>query len=115
MYDTLRLVNDLEALGVPRPQAEGYVKTVQRMVDSNFATKADFYALSGDLKEAEHRLRAETVALGSELRKEMSSINERVIRVEESLTKLELRLTIKLGTIVSIGIGVAVTLTKLLT
>lgn len=50
MYDTLMYVKKLEAVGVPRNQAEAQVEIMSQIVDSNFATKHDLKDLSAELK-----------------------------------------------------------------
>lgn len=87
MFDSLMYAKKLEEAGLTREQAEVHVQMLTDVVNSNLATRQDLKDLRGDL-------RAETAGLHAELR------------------ALEYRMTIKLGTIVSLAIGVAVTLAK---
>jgi len=88
MLDTLRYTKQLEGVGVSREQAEAHVQILGEMMEKNFATRQD-------LKDLEHELNS--------FRQEF----------KHDMRDLEQRMTIKLGTIVSIAIGVAVALAKL--
>ncbi|MCW5260332.1 DUF1640 domain-containing protein [Verminephrobacter eiseniae] len=87
-FDTLKFVKTLEAAGVPAPQAEAFsaaVRDSHEFVD--VATKRDI----------------------DDLRKEMEARFEKMAaRFEE----MELRLTIKLGTIVVVALGAFTALSK---
>lgn len=88
MFNSLKYVKQLEGVGLSRNQAETHIEIMTEIIESNLAT-------SQDLKD----LRSEITQEFSNLRSEM--------------TQLESRLTIKLGAIVSVSIGLAVTLSKL--
>jgi hypothetical protein len=88
MFNSLKYVKELEAAGTPPPQAEAYVKILSEMMESNLATKEDLSKLDVKLQHAMELLRKD-------------------VRYEIQ------KMTIKLGTIVSVAIGVAVTLSKL--
>lgn len=62
MIDTLMYVKKLEAIGIPREQAELQVQVMAEIVDSNYATKQDFVDLKHEIQLVEHRL---TIKLGS--------------------------------------------------
>lgn len=92
MFNTLKYANILEEAGVSREQAETHVQIVSEIMNNHLATQQD-------LKDMRFELQAEMQALRSE--------------VKSDLAILEQRMTVKLGTIVSIAIGVAVTLAKI--
>ena len=87
-FDTLKFVKTLEAAGIPASQAEAFSAAVRDSHESvDVATKRD-------LKELEVSLRHDI----GDLRKEMK--------------EQELRLTIKLGTIVVVALGAFTALSK---
>lgn len=86
MKNPLAYVKILEEAGVPRVQAEAHANAMGETMDV-IAT------IQSDIKDIKHQL---------------NLIDQRFIQIEQ-------RLTIKLGTIVSIAIGIAVTLAKLIT
>lgn len=87
VIDTLMYVKKLEAIGVPREQAELQVQVMADIVDQNYATKQDFKELKQEMKD-----------LRTELKHDM--------------LMLESRLTIKLGSMMVVGIGAIATLIK---
>lgn len=91
MIDTLMYVKKLEAVGVPREQAELQVQIMADIVDKGYATKQD-------LKD-----------LGVELRHDMKALE---IRLDNKIDRLEDRLTIKLGSIMVLGLTALATIIK---
>ena len=65
MYDTLMYVKKLEAVGIPRDQAEAQVEIMSQIVDSSFATKQDLKDLSAELRS---EIRSEMGAIRLEMR-----------------------------------------------
>jgi len=89
-FDTLKFVKTLKEAGVSEPQAEAFSKAVQESHETaDLATKGDI----------------------AELRKDM---DVRFAGMGAKLEKLELRMTIKLGSIVIAGVGVLTLIFKLL-
>ena len=88
MFNSLKYAKSLEEVGLPRAQAEAHVLILAEIMETNFATKLD-------IRELEQRL---VVSVDS---------------LEQKIIQSEQRMTIKLGTIVSIAIGIAVTLAKM--
>jgi len=86
-FDTLKFVKTLKEAGVSEPQAEAFSTAVRESHEAaDLATKAD-------LREVETNLHHEI----SDLRKDMDA---RFAGMDSKLEKLELRMTIKLGSIV---------------
>lgn len=92
MQNAIEYVKELEAAGLTREEAETYIRIMTQVMETDLATKRDLREAVKDL-EAKIELRYHDLA---------NKID---------LTKQEM--TIKLGTIVSIAIGVAVALAKL--
>ena len=88
MSNSLKYAKQLQELGVPRDQDEAQVQIMNEMMENGFATREDFKDLKLELR---HRFEI----------------------VEQKIIQSEQRMTIKLGTIVSIAIGIAVTITHL--
>lgn len=87
MIDTLMYVKKLEATGVPREQAELQVQIMADIVDKNYATKQDLKDLS------------------IELRQEIKDLEHKIRATED-------RLTIKLGSIMVVGLSALATILK---
>lgn len=99
MYDSLKYAKKLEEVGVSREQAEVHVQILTEIMDTNFATKQDLKDLSAEVRQELQDLRAE-------MSSKFLSLNAQIIQSEQ-------KMTIRLGGIVSVAIGIAFTLSKL--
>jgi hypothetical protein len=93
-FDTLKFVRTLEAAGVTAPQAEAIANAVR---DSHDAADV---ATKGDLRELKAELKNEIAVLRQELKADTR--------------ELELRMTVKLGTMIVAAIGVGLALAKMI-
>ncbi len=96
MIDTLMYVKKLEAVGIPREQAELQVEIMADIVDNNYATK-------GDIKDVRQEIK--------DVRQEIKDLE---VRVTHQFARLEDRLTIKMGGMLAVAVGLIVTLQKIL-
>lgn len=95
-FDTLRFAKRLEEAGIPPAQATGVSFAFDQALSeilSQLATKQDLLLLRQELK-------SEIAILGQELKGDMA--------------QLELRMTIKLGTMLAASVGMTTALVKLL-
>ena len=87
-FDTFKFVDRLEKAGMPREQAAAFAQAQQdslsEALESTLATKSDIL-----------------------------KIERRIDGVESKLETMELRLTVKLGTIVAVAVGIVAALVKL--
>jgi hypothetical protein len=104
VLDTLEYARRLEKAGVGREQAEAHAAIMSEMILVEVATKAD-------IDDA-------TVALGKELRAEMglmrAGLERRIDKLEEKVDRIQDRLTIRMGGMIVVGIGIVTALQKLL-
>jgi len=110
-FDTHEFVKTLSQSGMPEAQAEAISKAVREAHQSaDLATRTDMCemetALRGDLEKAETALRGEI----KDLRKDMDS---RFVQIEGRFIQLEQRMTIKLGSMLVVAIGVFAAIVKL--
>lgn len=106
MFNTLKYVKKLEEVGITRQQAEAHIQIVSEIMENNLATRQDMNDLRQEFKQDMSEMRHEIAELRHELKHEISLLDQKMIQSEQ-------RLTIKLGTIVSIAMGAAVALMKL--
>ena len=99
MQNPIKYVKQLETVGLTRDQAEAHIQIMTEIMDTHFATKQD---LKEALKEFESRMDVK-----------FHNIDLRFSDLQNKIEQSEQRMTIKLGTIVSIAIGIAVTLAKI--
>lgn len=103
MFNTLKYAIQLEEAGLTREQAEVHMRIMSEIVETNLATKQD-------LKDLRIELHNDFSAFRSEMRNEFNAFKT---DIENRFLRLEDRLTIKLGTIVSVALAVAVAFLKL--
>lgn len=108
--DPLMVVRRLEAADTPRPQAEALadvLREAERQSLADLATKADLALLRAELAAVEQRLNARIDPLEQRL-------NARIDQVAARVDQLEQRLTIKLGAMLAIAVGLVAALVRLL-
>lgn len=131
-FDTLQFVKKLTFVGVPQQQAEIQAEALKEIIDDKFATKHDLkeseLALRRDLKEFEvalrHDMKQMEVALRNDMKEMELSLRRDVEKLDYDLQAfkienqrdhegIELRMTIKLGSIVIAGMSILIILLKL--
>jgi len=96
-FDTLKFVETLKEAGVSETQAKAFSTAVQESHEAaDVATKGDITELRHEIDNVRHEI--------SDLRKDMDAKFE----------KLELRMTIKLGSIVVVALGAFTVIFKFL-
>jgi hypothetical protein len=94
MLDTLKYVNILETRGYTREQAEAQVSLVRDVMTENFATKQDLKDLKVELKA------------------DIAEVKSEITDIKSEIKNLELRLTIKMGTLMSLMSGLIIGVIK---
>jgi len=111
MFNSLKYAKKLEEVGLTREQAEMHVQILSEVMESTLATKQDMkdlnLALSQDIKDLDQRI-------GQDVKNLHQRIDTLAVDFRNELKITEQRMTIKIGTIVSMAIGVAVTIVKLI-
>lgn len=83
--DTLAYAKELQEYGFTQQQAEGQAKTLGKIIDENLATKHD-----------------------------IELVRKEIVEVRRDIEEMGMKLTIRLGGMLVVGIGVVATLIKLL-
>ncbi len=103
-FDTLAFVNKLKSAGVPEKQAEVQAVAIAEIVNEQMATKRDIAELKAelkrDIKEGDAGLKRDIKELETALKRDIK--------------ELEMGLTIRLGVMMMVAIGVIATLVKIL-
>jgi len=103
-FDTLAYANKLKKAGIPGEQAEVHAAAIAEIVNEQMATKRD-------IKELETALRHDMKEMDTALRRDMKEM-ETVLKHE--IKEMEMRLTIRMGAMAVVTIGVITTLVKIL-
>ncbi len=106
MFNALRYTEDLEKAGFTGEQAKASLKILIEVMDESFATKSDLLITKSDL---ETQIRAVRTDLSAEIQLVRSEIQS----VRSDLKTLESTLTIRLGSMMVIGLGVITALIKM--
>jgi hypothetical protein len=93
MFNALKYTQELENAGFSRNEAEASLKILIEVMNDNFATKSDLKELE---LRMDHRFQVQTQTL------------------ESKIQTIEYRLTIKLGTLMALSIGLTATLLQLM-
>jgi hypothetical protein len=104
-FDTHKFIKTLEEAGIPEAQAEAFSTAVR---DSHEAAEL---ATKTDLREYESAIRGDLEKLETGLRHEISDLRK---DMDAKFEKLELRMTIKLGSIVVVALGAFTVIFKFL-
>ena len=109
-FDSLGYAKRLRDRGVPNDQAEAHAEAVRDFIMPEIATKADVLAIKTDLLATEQRLQTEfrtrITALETKLDSSITALGTRI-------DTLNLQLTIRLGAMIVVAIGVLATILKL--
>ncbi len=118
MFNALKYTDELEKAGFTKQQAEASMRILIDVMNENFATQSD-------LKETEMKLESVILGVKSDLKEtEMrfeSNLKETEMRLESlivanksEIKELDYKLTIKLGTMMTVAIGATATIVKLI-
>jgi len=111
VFDTLSYAKKLKAAGFTEEQAEVQAEALAEIVDERLATKQDILELKRDIKELETTLKRDMKELETTFKRDMKDLETTFKR---DMKELDMRLTIRLGTMMAISIAVVATLVKLL-
>lgn len=131
MFDTHIFVKKLISVGFSEIQAEALAEEQGKLIEDKLATKQDVWLLREDMEAFKIAIRQEIENFKIELRQEMESFKVELRQEMESFKKdihheltsfkqefshsmkeLELRMTIKLGSMLVIALGIFTTIIK---
>ena len=125
MINTLKYSKILQEAGIPREQAEAHILVMAEFVEGNLATKEDIHRLrhedfhqlkNEDLVRLRNELKAEIQEVRTELKAEIQGlrieVKSEIQDLRHEIKQLEHRMTIKLGTIVTLALAAFATITR---
>ncbi len=114
-FDTHAFVKELTQAGMPEEQAEVLARSQAMLIDEKLATKQDLKELELRLKRDIQELKRDMKELEANLTRDIKELEMRLTR---DMKELELRLkhdlTVRLGSMMVVAIGVVAALVKLL-
>jgi len=104
-FDTLAYARRLRQAGFSEAQAEAQAEALAAVVDDTLASKQDLrdLATKDDIRE-----------LRKELSEAKQDIRDLAVATKQDLQELEHRLTVRVGTMMSVAVGLLAALVKLL-
>jgi len=116
-FDTLGYAKRLRSAGVSNEQAEAHAEAAREFIMAELVTKADLLAVKSDVLAVKadlsavksdvlavrSDLKADILAVRSDFKADLLALKSELLSVIETQT---LRLTVRLGGIVAVGVGV---------
>ena len=106
-FDTHTFVKCLTRAGMDEQQAEALVECQVKLINDNLATKQDMEEVKRDIEALRLATEQSIEALRLETKKDIAAL-------KTDMQKMELRLTLRLGSVIIAAVGVFATLIKLL-
>ena len=125
-FDTHAFVKELTQAGMPEELAEVLARSQATLIDEKLATKQDLkelelrlkrdiQELKRDMKELETRLVRDMQEMEANLKRDMKELEMRLTRdMQEMELRLKHDLTVRLGSMMVVAVGVIAALVKLL-
>jgi hypothetical protein len=112
LYDALVSIN------VPNDKARAVVDAMERDMGTTLATKSDLDHLRGDVRQDIALVRKDLEVLSSSVRGEIAGVRKDLdvlaVGVRKDLELLSTTMTVKLGSMLAVGFGVMIALSKYL-
>ena len=123
-FDTHSLVKELTEVGMPEPQAELLAHNHARLLDRELATKDDLkqfatkddlkqFATKDDLKRFATKEDLKRFATKDDLKQFATKDDLKNFATKQDMKDLELRLTLRVGYMLTLGFGIMAALVKL--
>jgi hypothetical protein len=113
-FDSLGYAKRLRDRGLPQDQAEAHAEAARDFIMAELVTKTDLLATKQELQIEIRTLQTELRTTKQELQTELRTAkHELQTDLRTSIETQSLRLTIRLGAMIAVGIGVLATILKL--
>jgi chromosome segregation ATPase len=109
-FDSLGYAKKLRDGGVPQDQAEAHAEAARDFIMVELATKADLLAAKHELQTELRHTKQELRTTITELQTELHHTKQ---ELQSSIETLSLRLTVRVGALVVVGLGALATILKL--
>ena len=120
-FDTHTFVKCLTRAGMDEQQAEALVECQVKLINDNLATKQDMEEVKRDIEEIKRDIEALRLATKQdieEIKRDIEALRletkKDIAALKTDMQKMELRLTLRLGSVIIAAVGVFATLIKLL-
>jgi hypothetical protein len=107
MNNAIKYVKILESTGITREQAEAHVQVLAEFLEGDLVTKQD-------LLNSENSLKASISLLDTKFLRLDTKIDTAIEHLENKILQSEYRMTIKLGSIITLGLAAMTAVIKFL-
>lgn len=104
------LYDALVSISVPSDKARAVVDAMERDMGTTLATKQDLVLLRQEMRQDVQLLTKEMAGLRTELRQE---IENRYVLLDQKIDTMQLRMTVKLGSMIFLGFGATIAALRL--
>lgn len=104
------LYDALVSISVPSDKARAVVDAMERDMGTTLATKQDLVLLQQEMRQDAQLLTKEMSGLRTELRQE---IQNRYVLLDQKIDTMQLRMTVKLGSMIFFGFGATIAALRL--
>lgn len=111
MNNAIKYVKILESTGISREQAEAHVQVLAEFLEGDLVTKQDLLNSENSLKASIGLLDTQLIASVGRLD---TKIDTAVEHLENKILQSEYRMTIKLGSIITVGLAAMTAIIKFL-
>ena len=127
MFNALKYTEILETVGFTREQAEQSIKVLIEVMEQNLASSQDFKDLeqrmstefkdvrqefSQQMKNVRQEFSQEIKELDQKMTQQFKDIDQKFSNISHEMKNLEARMTIKLGSLMVLAIGIVSALNK---
>ena len=113
-FDTHTFVKHLTRAGMDERQAEALVEFQVQLINDSLATKQDIEEVKRDIEEVKRDIEALRLATGQSMEALRLETKKDIAALKTDMQKMELRLTLRLGSVIIAAVGVFAALIKLL-
>ncbi len=118
MFNTLKYAKMLEDVGFSRDQSETSIKILVEVMDDKLATKQDLkdhrIATQQDIQELRIVIQNSKTEIRQEFQEFKTEVKQDLFALEQKLSKTELNLTVRMGTMFAASIAIITAIQKLL-
>ena len=102
VFNALKYVETLQEAGIPEGHAKAQILVLQEVIESDLATKQDIIGVTREIEQVKREI--------EEVKRDIKRLE---LHVTEQVKTSELRLIVKLGSLLVVAFGVLVAFSKL--
>ena len=110
-FDTHAFVKHLTQAGMDEQQAEALVECQVQLSNDSLASKQDIEEVKLDIEEVKRDIQEVKLDI-EEVKRDIQAVKKDIAALKTGMQKMELRLTLRLGSVIIVTMGVFATLVR---